>query len=201
MIMILTGFKKYFLFGILALFLGVSGVIGNENIPNTKTSDYEEIYEGLQEADFDYIFGLDPYQADDYTKYMYSPYPLFRSGVTLVFKSKIIPPGYYLLTPREKNGQTWVLFKENGKISYVIPVYKEDVVLETFYEEKFPHPKLTFTQNLSKKTMGLIGTKWGKKNKRTPIPQSYVEFDDRGEFWDMALYYGLKKYHLLFKKG
>lgn len=173
----------------------------NENVPNTKTNDYEEIYENLVEADFDYIFGLDPYQADDYTKYMYSPYPLFRSGVNLVFKSKTIPPGYYLLTPRERDGKTWVLFKENGKISYVIPVYKEDVVLETFYEDKFPHPKLNTWQKLSKKTMGLIGTKWGHKNQRTPIPEAYVEFDDRGVFWDMILYYGNKKYYLLFKKG
>lgn len=199
--MVLDKFKKHIFIVLLTLFLFVPQISANENVPNTNTSDYEEIYDNLSEPDFDYIFGLDPYQADDYTKYMYSPYPLFRSGVTLVFKSKVIPPGYYLLTPREKNGQTWVLFKENGKIAYVIPVYKEDVVLETFYEDKFPHPKLTFTQSMGKKAMGLIGTKWGHKNKRTPIPQSYVEFDDRGEFWDMALYYGSKKYYLLFKKG
>ncbi|MBR5305158.1 MAG: hypothetical protein IKU37_10060 [Candidatus Gastranaerophilales bacterium] len=182
-----------------SLFLSIAS-FANENIPKFETKNYDEIYSQLEEADFDYIFGLDPHQADDYTKYMFSPYPLFRSGVNLIFKSKKIPPGYYLLTPREKNGKTYVLFKENGKVSYTIPVYEEDIVAENFYEEKFPHPKPTFGQKISKKTMDFIGTKWGHKNQRTPIPQAYIEFNDKGVYWDMILYYGMKKYYLLFKK-
>jgi len=173
----------------------------NDNVVRTKIENYDEIYSSLEEADFDYIFGLDPHQADDYTKYMFSPYPLFRSGVNLVFKTKTIPPGYYLLTPREKNGKTYVLFKENGKVSYVIPVYKEDIVAQEFYEEKFPRPKPSTGEKIRKKTMDFIGTKWGKKNQRTPIPEAYIEFDDEGIYWDMILYYGFKKYHLLFKKN
>ncbi len=184
-----------------SLLFSVSSVFANENIPKPRTDNFDEIYEQLEEPDFDYIFGIDPHQTDEYTKYMYSPYPLFRSGVNIIFKSKVIPPGYYLLTPREKNGKTYVLFKENGRISYVIPVYKEDVVLETFYEEKFPQPKPTTYEKVKNKTMGFIGTKWGKKNQRTPIPKAYVEFNDAGVYWDMILYYGMKKYHLLFKKG
>ncbi|MBQ9149981.1 hypothetical protein IJX73_03520 [bacterium] len=183
-----------------SLFMNMLFVCANENIPKTKTSNYDEIYAQLEEADFDYIFGLDPYQPDEYTKYMYSPYPLFRSGVNIIFKSKKIPPGYYLLTPREKNGKTYVLFKENGKVSYVIPVYNEDVVYEGFYEEKFPQQKPTKTEKIRKKTMEFIGTKWGKKNQRTPVPQAYIEFNDEGMYWDMILYYGMKKYYLLFKK-
>jgi len=105
----------------------------NVNFALSKTYDYDEVYSKLEEADFEYIFGLDPHQADDYTKYMFSPYPLFRSGVNLIFKTKTIPPGYYLLTPREKNGKTYILFKENGRVSYTIPVYDEDIVPETFY--------------------------------------------------------------------
>ena len=49
--------------------------------------------------------------------------------------------------------------------------------------------------------MEAVGKVFGKKNQRTPIPKAYIEFDDRGEYWDMVLYYGLKKYYLLFKKG
>lgn len=162
--------------------------------------NYDEIYSELEEADFEYIFGLDPHQADDYTKYMFSPYPLFRSGVNLVFKTKTIPAGYYLLTPREKNGKTYVLFKENGRVSYTIPVYSEDIVDETFYQEKIPHQIPTKTESLSKKMMDYIGTKWGHKNQRTPIPEAYIEFNDAGIYWDMILYYGNKKYGLLFKK-
>lgn len=185
---------------VFSLIFSTLSLCANENIPKTQQTNFDEIYEQLEEADFDYIFGLDPHQADDYTKYMYSPYPLFRSGVNIIFKSKKIPSGYYLLTPREKNGKTYVLFKENGKVSYVIPVYKEDIVYEGFYEEKFPQQMTTKTQKLSNKTMSFIGKKWGKKNQRTPIPQAYIEFNDEGVYWNMILYYGMKKYYLLFKK-
>lgn len=182
------------------LFLNATFVCANENIPKPRTTNYDEIYAQLEEADFDYIFGLDPHQADDYTKYMYSPYPLFRLGVNIIFKSKKIPSGYYLLTPREKNGKTYILFKENGKISYVVPVYEEDILPEGFYEEKFPQIKPNLYEKTKNKTMGFIGTKWGKKNQRTPIPKAYIEFNDEGMYWDMILYYGMKKYCLLFKK-
>lgn len=172
----------------------------NANIPIINSIDYESIYDGLQEPDFDYMFGIDPYQADEYKIYMRSPYPLFRSGVNLVFKSKKIPAGYYLLTPREKNGQTYILFKENGRVSYVIPVYKEDIVSKEFYKEKLPQEKLNAYEKTKKSTMDFIGKKWGKKNQRTPIPNAYIDFDDVGDYWNMVLYYDTKKYYLLFKK-
>ena len=168
------------LFLIITLFFSFNLISANENIPTPKIVDYDKIYKELKEADFDYIFGLDPYQSEDYTRYMYSPYPLFRSGVNLVFKSIVIPPGYYLLTPREKDGKVYILFKENGKIVSTIPIYKEELIQEGFWEEKLPNPKLSFTQKIGKKTMDFIGTKWGKKNQRTPIPKAYIEFDDRG---------------------
>ena len=187
-------------FVFIALLFFNCNTFANENIPNSKLKNYDEIYEMLEEPDFEYIFGLDPYQADEYTQYMYTPYPLFRTGVNLIFKSKTIPPGYYLLTPREKNGKTWILFKENGKVSYVIPIYKEETVPEEFYEDKFPHPKPNFYQKIRNKTMYFIGTKWGHKNQRTPIPKAYIDFNDMGMYWDMILYYGDKKYYLLFKK-
>lgn len=198
--MAINKFKITSLILLFLFFLGSFSVNANENIPRTKLNNYDEIYSNLQEADFDYIFGLDPHQSEDYTKYMHSPYPLFRSGVNLIFKTKRIPPGYYLLTPREKDGKTYVLFKENGRVSYVVPVYEEDIIPETFWEEKIPQPKPTTGQKIKKKTMDFIGTKWGKKNQRTPIPKAYIEFSDAGIYWDMILYYGQKKYYLLFKK-
>ena len=175
--------------------LSFAGGVGFQN------KDYEKIYDSLEEADFEYLFGLDPYQTDDYTQYMYSPYPLFRSGVTIVFKSKTIPPGYYLLTPRDKHGKTWVLFKENGKVSYVIPIYKEENIPDSFWEDKMPHPKLTKTQKIRKNFGHFFDSRFGKSSQRTPIPKAYIEFDDRGDFWDMILYYNNKKYFMLFKKG
>ena len=190
--------KIVFLF--LCLIFTTSIALSDGSLVRTSNDNYEQIYESLEEADFNYIFGIDPYQSDEYTKYMYSPYPLFRTGVNIAFKSKIIPPGYYLLTPREKNGKTWVLFKENGRVSYTIPVYNIENVPDSFYEDKFPHPKLNAIQKMRKGSMEFIGKKWGKHNQRTPAPKAYVEFDDRGDFWDMILYYGDKKYYMIFKK-
>ena len=150
--MAIKKFKITSLILLIVLLFSFSSVFADENTLKN-SANYDEIYSTLEEVDFEYIFGIDPHQADEYTKYMYSPYPLFRSGVDLIFKSKKIPAGYYLLTPREKNGKTYVLFKENGRVSYIVPVYKEDVVLETFYEEKFPHPKPTGLQRVHKKVM------------------------------------------------
>ncbi len=189
--------KTKFLILLICLFFSVF-VLFNQKA--SAQDDFDTIYENLEEAPFEYIFGIDPYQSDEYTKYIYSPYPLFRSGVNLIFKSKKIPPGYYLLTPREKEGKTYILFKENGKISYVIPVYKTQNVYEGFYEDKIPQAQLTLTQKSRNKFMDFIGKKWGKTNKRTPIPKAYIEFNDAGIYWDMILYYGDKKYYLIFKK-
>lgn len=189
--------KTKFLILLICLFFSVFVLL---NQKASAQDDFDTIYENLEEAPFEYIFGIDPYQSDEYTKYIYSPYPLFRSGVNLIFKSKKIPPGYYLLTPREKEGKTYILFKENGKISYVIPVYKTQNVYEGFYEDKIPQAQLTLTQKSRNKFMDFIGKKWGKTNKRTPIPKAYIEFNDAGIYWDMILYYGDKKYYLIFKK-
>ena len=195
--------KKIFLFILLSLFLNVSfsqSVFADGNVIAPDNSNWDEIYETLEEADFEYIFGLDPNQSEEYKRYMYSPYPLFRSGVSMQFKTKTITPGYYLLTPREKNGKTWILFKENGRVSYTIPVYKQGTVTPEFYKDKLPHEVLSLYQKAGKKTMGFIGKHWGKRNQRTPAPQAYIEFDDKGQYWNMILYYGLKKYYLIFKK-
>jgi len=193
-------FKKIFLILFLMAIFTVGNAFANPNIPIVQSNDYEAIYNSLDEADFDYLFGIDPYQAEEYKVYMRSPYPLFRSGVNIIFKTKKIPAGYYLLTPREKNGKTYILFKENGKVMFTIPVYKEDIISNEFYKEKLPQEKLNPYEKTKKNTMNFIGKKWGKRNQRTPIPNAYIEFNDVGEYWNMILYYGTKKYYLIFKK-
>ena len=182
------------------MFIVISPIYANSNIPIVQSNDYDTIYDSLSEADFDYLFGIDPHQADEYKIYMRSPYPLFRSGVNLVFKTKVIPSGYYLLTPREKNGKTYVLFKENGRVAYTIPVYKEDIISKDFYKTKLPREKLNPYEKTKKNTSNFFGKVMGKKNQRTPIPNAYIEFNDEGEYWNMILYYETKKYYLLFKK-
>ncbi len=182
------------------MILSISNIYANPNIPIVNSVDYETIYSSLEEADFDYLFGIDPYQTEEYKVHMRSPYPLFRSAVNLVFKTKTIPCGYYLLTPREKNGKTYILFKENGRVAYTIPVYKEDIISKDFYKEKLPQEKLNPYEKTKEGTMNFLGKKFGKKNQRAPIPNAYIEFDDVGDYWNMILYYDTKKYYLLFRK-
>ena len=191
-------FQKLFLIFSLLFMLEV---FADGNIVRPDMTNWEELYEQQEVADFEYIFGIDPYQNDEYKSYMYSPYPLFRLGVPIVFKTIEIPPGYYHLTPREKDGKTWILFKENGRVFCTIPPYKEGSVDKSFWETKLPHENLNAYQKLAKKTKNFVNTKLGSKNQRTPIPNAYIEFDDKGSFYNMILYYGEKKYYLIFKKG
>lgn len=162
---------------------------------------YEEIYQKLEMADFEYIFGIDPYQAEDYTKYMYSPYPLFRVGVPFIFKEIKIDPGYYILTPRKKGGRTYVLFKEQGRVKYLIPVYNIDLVSPTFYDQYIPERKKTVWQKICEKTSNTIGRAFPKSTQRMPAPKAYIEVNDIDrEFYQVILYYGEHKYYMLFRQ-
>ncbi len=164
-------------------------------------ADYAQIYEELNTSDFEYIFGLDPYQAEDYKKYYASPYPLLRLGVDFYFKNLVIPRGYYLLTPREKEGVNYVLFKQGGKVVFVIPAYKTELVEPMFYDKHVPQikkgPWTKFCEGMSH----LVG-KMSDDSKRAEMPKAYITVDEvGGEFWELILYYGTQKYYLLFKKG
>lgn len=172
----------------------------NENIP-AKVQDMKEIYEKLEPADFNYIFDMDPYQLEEYQKYMYTPYPLFRTSVEFKFKNVTIPPGYYLLTPREKDGKWYVLFKTNGRVKYIIPVYEKDLVAPAFYARYVPEAKLNWWDNLRKKTRNTVGRIFKKSTQRTPAPKSYIDVNEIGnEFWQVVLYYGSTKYYLIFMR-
>ncbi len=163
--------------------------------------DFQKIYDNLEEADFEYIFGIDPYQAEEYTQYMFSPYPLLRTGVTFIFKGTKIPPGYYLLTPRKHEGRTYVLFKEQGRVKYMVPTYNVDITTEEFYDEYIPKPKQTKWKKFKVKVSDTVGAMFPKQTQRKPIPKTYMEINDiDGEFFQVILYYGTGKYYLIFKQ-
>ena len=162
---------------------------------------YDEIYERLAPADFEYIFGIDPYQAEDYTKYMYSPYPLFRVGVPFIFKDIKIEPGYYILTPRKKNGKTYVLFKEQGRVKYLIPVYEIYLVDPLFYDQYIPEKRKGFWEKAGEKTSNFFGRLFPQKTQRMPAPKAYIEVNDIDrEYFQVILFYGTQKYYMLFRQ-
>ncbi len=198
-------FKKIFFFAVLfcsvVFFAPINYAIAQENKGDNENSKYAQIYEDLPEADFSYIFDLDPYQTEEYQKYMYAPYPLFRTAIRFVFKNTVIEPGYYLLTPREKNGKSYVLFKTNGKVKYIIPVYEKELVEPMFYKKYVPERKLTWWQSVCKKTSNTMGRLFSKQTQRTPPPKSYIDVNELGtDYWQVVLYYGTTKYNMIFMR-
>ena len=173
--------------------LGANFCLAEEN--------WDEIYESLKPADFEYMFGQDPYQTEDYLKYNLSPYPLLRTGVDFVFKDTIIPKGYYLLTPREKNGVQYVLFKQQGKVKYAIPTYKTGVVEPTFYDKYIQVPKKSWWDKVCDFGNKIVG-KISKQSKKTEPMKAYIDVNQIGQdYWEIIVYYGLSKYYLLFRQN
>ena len=161
--------------------------------------DYISIYNYLLPANFSYIHDIDPDQYYDMQNYAYTPYPLFRLNSPIYFKSIAVEPGYYNLTPREHNGEWYILFKDNGKIKYYIPCYKREIVPIDFYETHLPKPKLTFTQKFHIRFIEIVG-KISKSSKRAAAPKTFLEFDELdNEFYSFVVYYGNYRYYMIFK--
>ena len=170
-------------------------------IPPTRTKatkDYAQIYNDLDVPTFSYLHDIDPDQYYDMKDTSWSVYPLFRLNSPLYFKNIIIEPGYYLLTPREHNGNWFMLFKQNGTVKHIIPVYERDYTPETFYNDHIPKPKYTTAQKIHMGFLDFIGNFKSTKRK-TPV-QSYLEVNDlENYFVSIIIYYGSHKYSTIFR--
>ena len=170
-------------------------------IPPTRTKatkDYAQIYNDLDVPTFSYLHDIDPDQYYDMKDTAWSVYPLFRLNTPLYFKNITIEPGYYLLTPREHNGEWFMLFKQNGVVKHIIPVYERDYTPETFYNDHIPKPKYTTAQKMHMGFLDFIGNFKSTKRK-TPV-QSYLEVNDlENYFVSIIIYYGSHKYSTIFR--
>lgn len=168
----------------------------------TKAENYAELYHNAQVPDFELIHNLDPYQNEDYQKYAWSPYPLFRLSSDVYFKNQSIPAGYYILTPRVINEKDYVFFKEAGKVKYIIPVVKKELVEVGFYHSNLPTPKLTKWQSFQKKFRDGFYTLFRNSSRKTPPPNSYIVSESvEGNMHLIILHYGETKYYLVFKSN
>ena len=164
-----------------------------------KNVDYEQVYRDLDSPKVKYIHDIDPGEYYDTKDSTWSPYPLFRLISPLYFKDITVEPGYYLLTPREHNGNWYMLFKEAGKIKYIIPVYEREVVTMTFYDDNLPKPKLAPTQKIHLKMLDVMG-KVMPSAKRKPIPNTYLEVTDLdNNFVSIVVYWGDYRYYTIFR--
>ncbi|MDD3435720.1 MAG: hypothetical protein PHC64_01055 [Candidatus Gastranaerophilales bacterium] len=162
-------------------------------------TDYRQLYINMEVPTFSYVHGIDPGQYYDNKDATYSVYPLFRLTSPIYFKTITVQPGYYALTPVMHKGEPYLLFKDNGIVKYIVPVYKKELVPEGFYETHLPKPKLTFMQKMSKNFYGFIG-KHFKRAKRKPKIQSYIEVNDLdNKFVSIIIYFGNYRYYTLFR--
>ena len=182
---------------------GVEHILEDDGviIPDTKTKatkNYSQIYNDLEMPDFSYLHNIDPDQYYDMKDTAWSVYPLLRLNSPIYFKSITVEPGYYLLTPRENNGKWYMLFKQNGIVKYIIPVYDRDYTPETFYKEHIPKPKLTPSQKVHMGILSAIGHV--KSSKRKDPIKSYLEVNDlENYFVSIVIYYGPHKYSTIFR--
>lgn len=168
------------------------------NASTKPNKDYASIYNNLKPADFAYMHDIDPDQYYDIKDTTWAPYPLLRLNSYIYFKNIAIEPGYYLITPREHKGNWYMLFKQNGKVSYIIPVYEREIVPETFYETHLAKPKLTPSQKMHMGFLSFLG-KFDSSKRRDPI-QSYMEINDlENYFVSIVIYYGAHKYSTVFR--
>lgn len=164
-----------------------------------KDVDYEQVYRDLEVPSVKYVHNIDPGEYYDTQNSTWSPYPLIRLNTTLHFKSVTIEPGYYLLTPREHKGDWYMLFKEGGRIKYIIPIYDREIVPLNFYDENLPKVKLTPTQKIHLVLLDTMG-KFIPSAKRKPIPQTYLEVTDlENHFVSLVVYWGSYRYYTIFR--
>ena len=170
-------------------------------IPPAKTKatkNYSQIYNDLEVPTFSYLHDIDPDQYYDMKDTSWSIYPLLRLISPIYFKNVTIEPGYYLLTPREQNGEWYMLFKQNGVVKHIIPVYDRDYTPEMFYDEHIPKPKLTTSQKIHMGFLDFIG-KMDSTKRKAPI-QTYLEVNDlENYFVSIIIYYGSHKYSTIFR--
>lgn len=161
--------------------------------------DVEEQYRKMPVADFRYIHDIDPDEYQDTMYSTWSPYPLFRLTSPLYFKTTAIMPGYYLLTPREHEGKWYILFKEAGRVKYIVPCYKREMVPMNFYKNNLPQVKLTTPQKIREKTLKFVG-KHFDSSKRKPIPDTFLEATDLdNSFISIIVYWGNHRYYFVLR--
>lgn len=160
--------------------------------------NYAQIYNNLEPPNFAYMHDIDPDQYFDIKDTTWAPYPLLRLNSYIYFKNQAIEPGYYLINPREYKGKWYMLFKQNGRVSHIIPVYERDLVPETFYETHLPKPKLTPSQKMHMGFLSFLG-KFDSSKRREQV-KSYIEINDlENYFVSIVIYYGSHKYSTIFR--
>ncbi len=161
--------------------------------------DYDALYNAAEPFGSKLYNDIDPFEDEDAIKYAYSPYPLFRTSTTLYFKDYTIDAGYYSLVPRKLKGEYYVLFKQGGKVKFIIPIAKKEATPLNFYNANLPKIKQTKMQ----KAAGAIRKKFyniSKDSMKMEPPKSLIHVDVEVKYIIIIFYYGEDKFTLLFRR-
>lgn len=168
-------------------------------IPAFADIDWDDLYNESQPFESKLMNDIDPFQDEDTIQYAYTPYPLFRTSVILYYKNMKIDAGYYQLTPRKMNGKFYVFYKTNGRVKFIIPVVKREVVPENYYKKYTPEPKRTAGQTIVKNLKNFSGKVFKGSGKQPPPPSS-VKLENYPTCYVMKLYYKDHCYYTVYKK-
>lgn len=184
--------KKIILFFL--LFIIFSGKALAESV------DYDAIFGNLPIVDIYYEQNEDPDEQADYLQYFNSPYPLIRTSFPLSCKTVKLKQGYYLLTPRSKDGFEFIMFKQNGKIVGLVPVYEKRPMTPAEISKVFPKPPKKKHSVWSLPWRGFkytVKRMFGKYKKPPELPGVALDADivGGGKYFEIVLYKEyIKKY-------
>jgi hypothetical protein len=184
----------------LFLFVILSFIVFSVPANAAENTNYESIYNNLPVLDFYYDHNEDPDEQLDYHDFIKSPYPLIRISAKLSCKEVKLLPGYYLMAVRNRSNYDFVMFKQNGKIVTMVPVYEKQLVNP---ETVYPKPKVK--KSLLKKTgsgIKRIVAAPFKPYRKPPEPPRYAvtsSLVDGGKYFEIWLYQEQYLYKILFK--
>jgi len=171
--------------------------------------NYDLLYKDTPVLDFMYEEGIDPEQDNDYNRYVISPYTLIRITDTLRNKKILLKSGYYLVKPDKHDGYEFLLFKQNGKVAGIVPVYQKVLINPALVYKEPIKPKVPLYKAILKKIFIEIPKKiitrpfkksWEQKKILTP-PKSALESKvvGNGKYLEIWLYIDTYLYKVLFK--
>lgn len=162
-------------------------------------SEAEKIYNNLILPDVTFENNLDPYEQQDNYSYGRSPYPLIRTVTSIHCHKTVIEPGYYLLTPRKINARYYLLFKQQGKVLYTIPIFENKQVnpATTYPQAKDPYEDAPFGLRSVYKLFGIIS---GRRTPNVQVPQHDVKcFAYNDQYYGINVYYKDRLYKTIYK--
>jgi hypothetical protein len=171
--------------------------------------NYDLIYKETPILDFMYEDKIDQEEDGDYNRYNVSPYTLIRITDTLRCKKLVLSPGYYLVKPEKKDGYEFLIFKQNGKVIGVVPIYQKNIINPALVFPEPVKPKKPFFIAIPKKIFIDTPKKiiarpfkgwWEQKRVLVP-PKAALESKvvGNGKYYEIRLYVDKYLYKSLFK--